>query len=56
MLLAEFAANNYVSKSTSITPFYANEGRHPRFTVDNMLDDTKTGTIDVVGLKKLKRE
>ena len=32
--LAEFAANNHVSESTGVTPFYANYGRHPRFTSD----------------------
>ena len=32
--LAEFAINNHVSDSTRVTPFYANHGRHPRFTID----------------------
>jgi hypothetical protein len=27
--LAEFAANNQVSESTTVTPFFANSGRDP---------------------------
>jgi hypothetical protein len=30
--LAEFAANNAVSSSTGITPFFANHGFHPRMS------------------------
>lgn len=32
--LAEFAANNQVSESTGISPFFATTGRNPRFTID----------------------
>ncbi|KAI0994621.1 hypothetical protein K3495_g13560 [Podosphaera aphanis] len=31
--MAEFAANNQVSSSTKVSPFYSNYGYHPRFTV-----------------------
>jgi len=30
--LAEFAANNHVSESTGLSPFFVNYGYHPRFT------------------------
>ena len=31
---AQFAANNHVSETTQVTPFYANYGRHPRSGVE----------------------
>ncbi|KAI0995439.1 Transposon Tf2-9 polyprotein [Podosphaera aphanis] len=31
--MAEFAANNQVSSSTKVSPFYSNYGYHPRFTI-----------------------
>jgi hypothetical protein len=37
--MAEFAANNHVSESTGVTPFYANVGRHPR-----MVEEVSQGT------------
>ncbi|SMY27936.1 unnamed protein product [Zymoseptoria tritici ST99CH_1A5] len=37
--MAEFAANNHVSESTGVSPFFANTGRNPRFTdMDTELD------------------
>ncbi|KAI0992280.1 hypothetical protein K3495_g15906, partial [Podosphaera aphanis] len=32
--MAEFAANNHISTSTQVTPFLANYGFHPKFTID----------------------
>ncbi|KAH8148282.1 uncharacterized protein LAJ45_07735 [Morchella importuna] len=32
LAMAEFAANNHVSETTRISPFYANSGRNPRMT------------------------
>jgi hypothetical protein len=34
--LAEFATNNHQSETTSITPFIANNGCHPRLNFDIM--------------------
>ena len=34
LLLAEFAANNQVSESTKVSPFFANTGWDPRITTD----------------------
>ena len=33
--LAEFAANNTVSKSSRMIPFFANKGYHPRLSLDS---------------------
>ena len=56
MPLAEFIANNYVSELTSIIPFYANNGRHPYFTVNRVPDDEKISASKVTRPKKLERE
>ena len=33
LLLTEFAYNNAPSATTTVTPFYANKGYHPNFTI-----------------------
>jgi len=45
-----------MSESTSVTLFYTNEGRHPRFTVNKTLDKAKTSPTTIIGPKKLKRK
>ncbi|KAG9665731.1 hypothetical protein KCU87_g10162, partial [Aureobasidium melanogenum] len=43
--LAEFAANNTASASTTISPFFANSGQHPRIGYEPLLpSDTPTTT------------
>ena len=56
MPLAEFIANNYMLELTSIIPFYANSGRHPRFTIEGAPDRERTNTNKVTSPKKLERE
>ena len=54
--LVEFAANNYTSELTRVTPFYTNKGRHPRFTATTAPNGSKVDSEKVTGPKKLERE
>ena len=45
-----------MSELTSIIPFYTNSGRHPRFTIEGVLDRERTNTNKVTSPKKLERE
>ena len=40
--LAEFAINNAKQDSTNVSPFYANYGYHPRFSVTPLSSDQNT--------------
>lgn len=44
--MAEFSANNQVSASTKATPFFANFGFHPRFTVTIKPTDKTPPSLD----------
>ena len=43
--VAEFAANNQMSESTKISPFFANTGWDPRITTD--LNPPARGDVDI---------
>lgn len=47
--MAEFAANNQVSTATNATPFFANNGYHPRLNYDHL---TRTTTPQSKDAKK----
>jgi hypothetical protein len=43
--LAKFAANNHISKTTGLSPFFANYGMHPKldFKPDLWIDNPEEG-------------
>ncbi|KAH8152704.1 uncharacterized protein LAJ45_02928 [Morchella importuna] len=46
LAMAEFSANNQVSASTKATPFFANFGFHPRFTMTLKPSDKTPPSLD----------
>lgn len=44
--MAEFVANNTVSESTGVTPFYANHGQHPKLFFDLSIPSSNTEAFD----------
>ena len=48
LLLAEFAANNAISVSTSFSPFYLNAGIHPMLPTSMMMGGLPKTTNKVV--------
>jgi len=53
--LAEFAYNNALSATTSISPFFANKGYHPNITVHPEHDIASSQACDfAVDLEKLQ--
>ena len=52
--LAEFAYNNAQSASTKMSPFYANYGYHPRYTVKVNSSSLRTNPASAAYAKRLK--
>ncbi|KAI0990945.1 hypothetical protein K3495_g17242, partial [Podosphaera aphanis] len=49
--LAEFAANNVVNVSTSVSPFFANKGFNPRMTISPPRTTDRASTAEIQGNK-----
>lgn len=54
--LAEFASNDTVSETTSVTPFFGNYGFHPRLGFEPSLPSAKPATRDAEGFASRMQE
>lgn len=50
--MAMIAYNNAVAESTGVTPYFANNGRHPRFNLDSLAQPNQ----DLTGPARLEME
>jgi len=55
LFLAEFAGNNQVSETTTVSPFFANLGYHPRCDFDELRFAGARHTREWKGMRKLMR-
>jgi transposase InsO family protein len=58
LYFAEFAYNNSIHSSTRYTPFFANMGYHPRWTLLEHPEDSKSPTVEnrVIQIQEIQNE